>query len=68
VCMSLAHRAICYAQMNLMVSGKSVLGHLEGSSADICIVDICITTDMKEMEDVCIIAELLAKSEYSTKV
>jgi hypothetical protein len=26
-------------------------------------VDICITTDWKEMEGVCIIAELLAKSE-----
>lgn len=26
-------------------------------------VDICITTEMKEMEGVCIIADLLAKSE-----
>lgn len=26
-------------------------------------VDICITTDWKEMEGVCIIADLLARSE-----
>jgi hypothetical protein len=27
-------------------------------------VDICITTDWKEMEGVCIIADLLARSEH----
>jgi hypothetical protein len=31
--------------------------------ANLRAVDICITTDMKEMEGVCIIADLLAKSE-----
>lgn len=27
-------------------------------------VDICITTDWKELEGVCMIADLLARSEY----
>lgn len=31
---------------------------------DLAAVDICITTDWKEMEGVCIIAELLAKSKH----
>jgi hypothetical protein len=33
-----------------------------------CSVDICITTDWKEMEGVCIIADLLAKSEQFENV
>jgi hypothetical protein len=37
------------------------------SFANIHAVDICITTDWKEMEGVCIIADLLAKSEQFKK-
>lgn len=36
---------------------------MQGGTANFEQVDICITTEMKEMEDVCIIADLLAKSE-----
>lgn len=47
--------------------GNNILVHVFGSSGN-CLytdqsdVDLCITTDKKEMEGVCIIADLLAKS------
>jgi hypothetical protein len=53
--------AIYFAQMNQTVS--SLLGMRPNAFANIHVVDICITTDWKEMEGVCIIADLLAKSE-----
>ncbi|SZF04162.1 unnamed protein product [Blumeria hordei] len=47
--------------------GHNTLVHVFGSSGNsLCTdqsdVDICITTDMKEMEGVCVIADLLAKN------
>jgi hypothetical protein len=44
-----------------MVSTNKILGDL--NDTDQALVDICITTDWKELEGVCMIAELLAKSE-----
>jgi hypothetical protein len=35
------------------------------SMTDDITVDICITTEWRELEGVCMIAELLAKREYS---
>lgn len=53
--------ATCFAQMNRMVS-KGLPLYLQDFSDSVA-VDICITTDWKELEGVCMIADLLAKSE-----
>ena len=49
-----------------MVSSGQSLGSL--NDTDGILVDICITTDWKELEEVCMIAELLAKSELHEHV
>ena len=43
---------------------KQWLGQLK---ADSCVVDICITTDYKELEHVCLLAEALAKRKDNTR-
>jgi hypothetical protein len=40
------------------------VGRLE---ADSCAVDICITTDYKELEHVCLLAEVLAKRKDNAR-
>ena len=51
--------------MTLTVSGRS-FGMVVRTNQDV--VDICITTEWKEMEEVCMVAELLAKSEQCRSV
>ena len=52
--------ATCLQQTTLTVSGRSFR---RVDRANDVAVDICITTEWKEMEGVCMVAELLAKSE-----
>jgi hypothetical protein len=59
--MFLGHPVIYFVRMNQMVSSDRSLGRL--NDTDGILVDICITTDWKELEEVCMIAELLANSE-----
>lgn len=40
---------------------------LEQQQADSCVVDICITTDYKALEHVCLLAEVLAKRKDDTR-
>ena len=58
VCTCLDLQAIFYVQTNLMVLFKQSTIH---PNANITTVDICITTPWKELEGVCMLAELLAK-------
>jgi hypothetical protein len=61
--MFLGRLAISSAQMNPMVSSGVLEKKTESCNANTILVDICITTDFKAMEGVCILADLLAKSK-----
>ena len=54
-------QATFYALMTLMVRDPHLLRFL--TAADLGLVDICITTSWQQLEDVCMIAALLARSE-----
>jgi hypothetical protein len=57
--MSLGRRATCSARMTRMVGGFPLLEY----NGLTIIVDICITTPMKALERVCILAKALADRE-----
>lgn len=73
--MSLARRGISSVRVTQMVRELECLGRCdpkreqnETFGADSYAVDICITTDFKDLEHVCLLAEVLAKrkDEFAT--
>jgi hypothetical protein len=50
-----------------MVRGVESKSGAWEKQADSCVVDICITTDYKALEHVCLLAEVLAKRKDTTR-